>query len=149
MEPGTWVGAREVAEEAAHNQGLLSSLIGDIYPKKRAPNISALKRKYPAWPVVGTIPLHVAIRQSGGRRSLVLLSGSKNTPVIVATAEKPLKPAAYTPAPPALVWSTGSGKRHGILNFSLGPRQYPRTRSEARDLFRSLGLDAGILNTII
>jgi len=149
MEPGTWVAGRELAEKAARNQGLPPSLIGDIYPKKEAPNVSALKNKYPAWPVVGAIPLHVAIRQSRGRRSLVLLSGSKNAPVIVATAEKPLNPAAYTPAPPALVWTAGSGRRPGILNFSFGPHQYPRTRSDARDLFRSLGLDAGILNTII
>jgi len=148
MEPGTWVAGRELAEEAARNQGLPPSLIGDIYPKRGAPNVSALKNKYHAWPVVGTIPLYAATRESHGRRSLVLLSGSKNAPVIVATAEKRLN-QAYTPAPPALVWTAGSGRRPGILNFSLDPHQYPRTRSDARALFRSLGLDAGILSTII
>jgi hypothetical protein len=148
MEPGTWVAGRELAKEAARNQGLPPSLIGDIYPKKGAPNIAALKKKYHAWPVVATIPLHVAIRQSHGRRNVVLLSGPKNAPVIVATVEKPLHPG-YRPAPPALIWTAGSGRRHGILNFALGPCQYPRTRSDARDLFRSLGLDARILDTII
>lgn len=147
---GMWIGDRAVAEDAARNEGLPPTLIRDIYPKKGRPNPTALNKKYPEWPVVGVIQVYFALQKlERGRTDMVLLSGSKKAPVIVARAGKPLDPEAYSPRSPALVWWGGSGARTGVLNFDLGPRSLPRNNAEAAKLFRLLDLDTGLLNTIL
>jgi hypothetical protein len=148
MELDKWIGGRKVMEEAARNQGLPYTLIDDIYPKNGQININALKKKYTKWPVVGTIKLHVALQQSRGQTNLVLLSGPKKTPIIVATAGKPVDSDMYT-APPALVWTAGSTKHRGILNLGLGQRGLPRNCLEAKKLFQLLELDTGLVDTIL
>jgi hypothetical protein len=147
---GMWIGDRAVAEDAARNQGLPPNLIGDIYPKRGRANPTTLKKKYPQWPLVGVIKVHVALQKlERGRTDMVLLSGSKKAPVIVARAGKPLHPEGCFPKPPALVWRWGSGARTGILNFDLGPLSLPRNNAEAAKLFRLLDLDTGLLSTIL
>jgi len=143
-----WKGGRKAAKEAVENHELPSSLIDDIYPENGQPYITALKKKYPRWPLVGKIKLHVALQQTRERKNLVLLCGSKKRPVVVATAGKPRDPDIYT-APPVLAWTTGYSKNRGILNLNVGQRGLPRNPQEAKKLFQLLDIDTNLLDMIL
>jgi hypothetical protein len=149
MDRDLWRRGRKATQEAARKQGLPPTLIDAIYPKKGRPNPTALWKKYPEWPLVGAIQVHVALQKLERGTDMVLLSGSKKAPVIVARAGKPLYPDIYFPKPPALVWGGSSGNRMGVLNFDLGPLSLPRNKAEAAKLFRLLDLDTRLLNTIL
>ena len=143
-----WFLDRDTTKEAARNQGLPPSLIDDIYPETGRPDITALRRKYPKWPVVGTIQIHIARQDSHGQTKLILLSGSKRRPVVVATAGKPTDPNLYT-LPPTLVWTAAQTRYRNLLNLHVGQRGLTRDRQEAKKLFRLLDLDTNILDPIL
>jgi hypothetical protein len=150
MQPGTWIGNRKVAKEAAQNVGLPSTVIDNICQSHGARHLGKVRKKYPAWPVVGTIPVHVALQESRRwGRGVVLLCGTKRKPIIVAAAGKPTDPDAYSPAPPALVWQASSGGLLTILDFDLGPLGLPRNHEEAKEFFDQLELNIELLNEIL
>jgi hypothetical protein len=147
MDRDLWRRGRKATQEAARKQGLPPTLIDDIYPKDAQMDIISLRKRYPKWPIIGSIQLHVALQKKPSQTNLVLLSGSRKSPVVVATAGKPLDPDIYT-APPTVVWTTSSTK-HNLLNFGLGQAGLPSNRQEAKKMFRWLDLDVELVDIIL